>query len=86
MEPVTYYAYAKYADTITKYFNNMRIKLKDLKPYHIEVFFKLQYDKGLSSNSVLKYHILIREFLQYALKNDFVLSNVADKVTRPKVN
>lgn len=84
VEPVTYNSYVKYVETITKYFNNMRLKLKDLKPYHIEGFYKTQYDKGLSSNSVLKFHIVIRECLQYALKNDFVLSNVADKVTRPK--
>ena len=84
VEPVTYNSYVKYVETITKYFKNMRVKLKDLKPYHIEGFYKSQYDKGLSSNSVLKFHILIRECLQYALKNDFVLSNVADKVTRPK--
>ncbi|MDD3999290.1 MAG: tyrosine-type recombinase/integrase [Bacilli bacterium] len=86
VEPVTYNAYSKNVEIIIKYFKNMRLKLKDLKPYHIEGFYKTQYDKGLSSNSVLKFHILIRECLQYAVKNDFVNSNVADKVTRPKVS
>ncbi len=85
VEPVTYNAYAKNVEIISKYFKNMRLRLKDLKPYHIEGFYKSQYDKGLSSNSVLKFHILIRECLQYGVKNDFVLTNVADKVTRPKV-
>lgn len=84
VEPITYNAYLKEAEHISKYFANMRIKLKDLKPFHIEGFYKSLYDKGLSSNSVLHYHILIRECLQYAFKNDFVDVNVADKVDRPK--
>ena len=32
------------------------------------------------------FHILIRECLQYAFKNDFVNVNVADKVDRPKTD
>lgn len=84
VEPITYNAYTKQAKTITNYFKNMRIKLKDLKPYHIEGFYRTLYEKGLSGNSVLHYHILIRECLQYAFKNDFVNVNVADKVDRPK--
>lgn len=76
--------YNKLAENISKYFKNMRLKLKDLKSYHIEGFYKSEYARGLSSNSVLKYHVLIRECLQYAFINDLVLVNVADKVKRPK--
>lgn len=84
VEPITINAYTKQASCISNYFKNMRIKLKDLKPYHIEGFYRTLYEKGLSGNSVLHYHILIRECLQYAFKNDFVNFNVADKVDRPK--
>ena len=84
LEPITYNAYTKQASCISSYFKNMRIKLKDLKPYHIEGFYRTLYERGLSGNSVLHYHILIRECLQYAFKNDFVNFNVADKVDRPK--
>ena len=84
VEPITYNAYTKQASCISNYFKNMRIKLKDLKPYHIEGFYRTLYERGLSGNSVLHYHILIRECLQYAFKNDFVNFNVADKVDRPK--
>ena len=77
--------YNKLAENISKYFKNMRLKLKDLKTYHIEGFYKSEYARGLSSNSVLKYHVLIRKCLQYAFINDLVLVNVADKVKRPKV-
>ena len=85
IDPVTINMYNKLAENISKYFKNMRLKLKDLKPYHIEGFYKSEYARGLSSNSVLKYHVLIRECLQYAFINDLVLVNVADKVKRPKV-
>ena len=34
----------------------------------------------------MHFHILIRECLQYAFKNDFVNVNVADKVDRPKTD
>lgn len=86
IEPVTINIYNKLSEVIIKYFKNMKLKLKDLKPFHIEGFYKSQYERGLSSNSVVKYHILIRECLQYAFVNDLVVSNVADKVKRPKVN
>lgn len=86
IEPVTINMYNKLSEVIIKYFKNMKLKLKDLKPFHIEGFYKSQYERGLSSNSVVKYHILIRECLQYAFVNDLVVSNVADKVKRPKVN
>ena len=86
IEPVTINMYNKLSEVIIKYFKNMKLKLKDLKPFHIEGFYKSQYKRGLSSNSVVKYHILIRECLQYAFVNDLVVSNVADKVKRPKVN
>ena len=86
IEPVTINMYNKLAENISKYFKNMRLKLKDLKPYHIEGFYKSLYEKGLSGNTVLHFHILIRECLQYAFKNDFVNVNVADKVDRPKTD
>ena len=86
VEPMTYTNYTKQAKQIAKYFNNMKLKLKDLKPYHIEGFYKTMYDKGLSGNTVLHFHILIRECLQYAFRNDLVDVNVADKVTRPKTD
>ena len=86
VEPMTYTNYTKQAKQIAKYFNNMKLKLKDLKPYHIEGFYKTMYDKGLSGNTVLHFHILIRECLQYAFRNDLVNTNVADKVTRPKTD
>lgn len=84
VEPITINAYTKQANCISSYFKNMRIKLKDLELYHIEGFYRTLYERGLSGNSVLHYHILIKECLQYAFKNDFVNFNVADKVDRPK--
>lgn len=38
VEPITYSQYVKETERISSYFKDMRIKLKDLKPYHIEDF------------------------------------------------
>ena len=86
IEPITYHAYTKMLDEIVRYFKSMRLKLKELKPFHIEGFYNKLYERNLSSNSVLHYHVFIREALQYAFKNDLVNVNVADKVTRPKTD
>lgn len=56
----------------------MRIKLKDLKTFHIEGFYKALYEKGLSGNSVLHFHILIRECLQYAFKNGVPMKQIQE--------
>ena len=60
IEPMTYNNYTRQAKQIAKYFKNMRIKLKDLKPFHIEGFYKTFYDRGISGNTVLHFHILIK--------------------------
>ena len=84
IEPITYNSYSKCVKVIVKYFKNMRLKLKDVKPFHIAGFYKTLYDKKLSGSTILHYHIVIRESLSYAFKNDMIDVNVADKLTRPK--
>ncbi|MDD2445324.1 MAG: tyrosine-type recombinase/integrase [Clostridia bacterium] len=84
IEPITYHTYTRYAFVINKYFNKLNPTLVGLKPYHIENFYSYLQKKGLSGNSVIRYHTLIRKCLQYAFKNDFILSNPADKITKPK--
>lgn len=53
LEPITYNAYTKQAIQINNYFKNMRLRLKDIKPYHIEGFYKSLYNHGLSGNTVI---------------------------------
>ena len=68
----------------------LKIELKFIFLVNRLIYIKFEdknlYEKGLSGNTVLHFHILIRECLQYAFKNDFVNVNVADKVDRPKTD
>ena len=70
---------------ITNYFTIHKIKLKELQPIHIQDFYTTMLDDGLSSNTVIHYHAIIRKALDYAFKMNIIQSNVADKVQRPKI-
>ena len=70
---------------IRNYFSSHKIKLKELQPIHIQDFYTSMLNDGLSSNTVIHYHAIIRKSLDYAFKMNMIQSNVADKVQRPKV-
>lgn len=84
IEENTYYSYSLIIQEISKYFKDQKIKLKELKPSHIQKFYNFLYDKGLSGNSVLHYHAVIRNALANAVKLDIILNNPVDKIDRPK--
>ncbi|WP_326512266.1 site-specific integrase [Clostridium intestinale] len=61
------------------------IKLQKLQPIQIQQYYVYIMDKkGLSPNTVIKHHALIRKSLDYALKQQLVYRNVADAVSLPK--
>jgi integrase len=61
------------------------IQLQKLMPHHIQSYYKyLMEEVGLSPNTVYKHHANIRKALDYALKQKFVSTNVADAVELPK--
>lgn len=84
IEENTYYSYKTIVTKVTEYFEGKNIKLKDLKPVHIQKFYEFLYKKGLGGNSVLHYHANIRKALDSAMKLDIIQSNPADKIERPK--
>ena len=84
IEENTYYSYKTIVTKVTEYFEGKNIKLKDLKPVHIQKFYDSLYKKGLGGNSVLHYHANIRKALDSAMKLDIIQSNPADKIERPK--
>lgn len=84
IEENTYYSYKTIVTKITEYFKGKNIKLKDLKPVHIQKFYDYLYKKGLGGNSVLHYHANIRKALDCAMKLDIIPTNPADKIERPK--
>ncbi len=86
IEENTYDSYKTVVKKATKFFNGQNIKLKDLKPIHIQKFYDSLFAKGLKSNTILHYHANIRKALNVAMKLDIIPSNPADKIERPKKN
>ena len=84
IEENTYDSYCTVVNKITNYFSGKNIKVKDLKPKHIQDFYNSLYKKGLSPNTVLHYHANIRKALDIAMKLEIIPSNPADRIERPK--
>lgn len=84
LEESTYQGYSRQVKKIAEYFNPTKIRLQELKPYHIQEFYRKLLDSGLSNNSILHFHANIRKSLQYAVKMEMIPSNPADKIERPK--
>ena len=84
VEEITFYGYTNKIRTLANYFNEKKIYLKELKPYHIQKYYNQLYDLGRSGNTAMHYHVLIREALQSAVKQELIDKNVADFVDRPK--
>ena len=81
--------YAGYRGIIEKriapYFRSKKTTLGELKPIHIQEFYTFcQNTLHVSNNTVIHYHANIHKALKYAVKNDMIPSNPADKVERPK--
>jgi integrase len=86
IRPSTYAGYSYQIEVLYNYFKSHSLKLKDLKPLHLQAFYEVLARRGLVGNTILHYHVMIRKALQYALKNDLIISNIADKIDRPKKN
>lgn len=81
--------YSSYKHTIEKiicpYFEEQRIKLVDLKPFHIQAFYTYKLGSGVGGNTIHHYHANIRKALKDAERVELIICNPADKVTLPKV-
>ena len=85
IEPSTYNSYEQIVnDRITKYFTKNKIKLVDIQAIDIQEYYNTLFNDGLSANTVIHHHALIRKALDYAYKMDIIPNNPADKVQRPK--
>jgi len=62
-----------------------KIKLKELRPDHIQSLYSTKLKDGASERTVLIIHSVIHRALEQALKWGLVGRNVADAVTRPRV-
>ena len=85
IEPSTYNSYEQIVnDRITKYFTKNKIKLVDIQAIDIQEYYNTLFSDGLSANTVIHHHAIIRKSLDYAYKMDIIQNNPADKVQRPK--
>lgn len=84
LEENTYDSYNTVVNKIKKCFEPLKIRLKDLKPIHIQNYYTSLYERGLSPNTVLHYYANIRKALDTAVKLELISTNPADKVERPK--
>ena len=61
------------------------VKLKNLKPAHLQGLYRAKLDAGLSPRSVQYIHATLHRALKIALRWELVARNVADSVIPPKV-
>lgn len=80
----TYSSYVNAVKSIiAPYFRKRKILLRDLQAHDIQMFYQEQLQR-VKPASVIHYHANIHKALKYAVKNDMIPTNPADKVERPK--
>ena len=81
----TYASYDSMAKAIVApYFRIKKISLKDLQARDIQEFYTLRMTEGVTANTVIHYHAIIRKSLKYAVKMGMIPNNPADNAERPK--
>lgn len=80
--------YAGYKNCICKrivpYFESKKTRLLDLQPKDLLDYYNSLYAKGLSGNTVLHYHVLLRKALEEAQLRELIPDNPANRIPRPK--
>jgi integrase len=86
LAPTTGTGYRRYIyGRIFNYFSALGVTVGELKPGHVEDFYRFLYKEGLAANSVTKYHNNIRKSLQTLYKKQIIPNNPADLIdNRPE--
>ncbi len=85
IERTTYRSYENMIDArLDPFFRERRLRLCDVEPRHIRDLHESIFQDGCNANTVIHYHAVVRKALQYAVKNELIRENAADKVDRPK--
>jgi len=69
---------------IYPYFQASGLQLKGVTPDSIQRYYSAKIAEGLSPNTVIKHHGIIRSALQYAVKSRLIKENPCNFVDRPK--
>lgn len=85
IERTTYHSYESIINArLDPFFRERRLRLCDIEPQHIRELHESIFKDGCNANTVIHYHAVVRKVLQYAVKNELISENAADKVDRPK--
>lgn len=68
---------------ISPYFDSKKITVSKLTAGDLEDYYTYKINEGLSPNSVIKHHAVIRTALQWAVKHRYIRENVADFAEKP---
>ncbi|MDL2294564.1 site-specific integrase [Ruminococcaceae bacterium OttesenSCG-928-D13] len=86
VRPNTFHEYELIVkNSVVPYFKKQQIALQDLQPMHIQRYYNKKLKGGVTGNTVKHHHANIRKALQYALKQNWIPYNPADRVELPKV-
>lgn len=84
---ITVTTYNQYVNMLNKhiapYFNPRGITVGNVTAGDLEDYYRYKVAEGLSPNTVIKHHAVIRSSLQWALKHQYIRNNPADLATRP---
>lgn len=87
VERATYKSYDNMVSArIRPHFEKLNLLLTEVEPKHIKMLYDEIGEQGYTTNTVIHYHAVLHQALAYAVKNDYILSNPADRVKRPKKN
>ena len=85
VQPTTYDVYEHMLDKhLYPHFRNLGVELGDVTPAIINKFYALKETEGLSSNTIIKYHAVLRSALQQAFKTKQIPDNPCDFADKPK--
>lgn len=84
VEPSTYENYEKYGKKIIPYFRKKGTLLGTITPMVIEGFYVHLSQSGICKNTIRHIHIALRQCVEYAVKNDWLIYNPLNKVEKPK--
>lgn len=85
IERTTYHSYESIISArLDPFFRERNLRLCDVEPRHIRELHESIFQDGCNANTVIHYHAVVRKALQYAVKNELISENAADKVDRPK--
>lgn len=72
---------------IKRYFEeNPHLTIGNITAKEIEKFYTHLFSFGVKSNTVIHYHAILHKAFKQAFKDDLIIANPFDKVTRPKKN